>query len=112
MHSILVLSSLISSKNHKCWEMGQLIRGHIQRCFFVLSYFLQVIFEDMYVGLVQSVFVALRINYYHLILEHVSSSSISKGLASINIADLLLFQNWLALTCNASRESKLLFLGD
>ena len=38
----------------------------------IFSYFLQVIFEFIYVGLVHYGFARLRINYSHLILEHVS----------------------------------------
>ena len=37
----------------------------------ILRYFLRVIFEVVYVGLVHYGFVTLRQNYSHLILEHV-----------------------------------------
>ena len=39
----------------------------------VFRYFLRVIFEVTYVGLVHCGFVTWNINYYHLILEYVSS---------------------------------------
>ena len=41
----------------------------------VLCYFLLVIFEVMYVGLVHYSFVTLRRNFYQLILEHVNNNN-------------------------------------
>ena len=52
-------------------KMGQLIQGPIQRYLSVLRYFLWMISEVTYVGLVHYGFVILCRNYYHLILEHV-----------------------------------------
>ena len=50
-------------------KMGQPIRGPMQTRFFnVLRYFLQVISEFKYVGLVRYDFVTLNRNYSHLIL--------------------------------------------
>ena len=69
-----------------------------------MRYFLREIFEDTYVGLVHSGFVALRKHYSHLILEHVSSRR-SKVLVRFNIADLFIIHNWLALASHAPRES-------
>ena len=54
-------------------KYGELFRD----VFFVLRYFIVVIFEFMYVVLVDYGFVKLCINYSHLILEHVCFVTLS-----------------------------------
>ena len=53
------------------FELDSNINRTYSEKFYILRYFLPVVFEVMYLGLVHYGFVTLRRNYSHLILEHV-----------------------------------------